>query len=258
MELALLRAARIFGTQRKLAKIIGASPEQVNSWLNKNIQIPLEYALEIARATQHKVKWDELTSKKITEHVARANTPLTNTMGYYIELSHIPVQKIKSSYTDLTGDKKIDAMDPERPICVDENNKLIFGINRLRLYQKQQQKRIPARRLSLSDLIKNHYNTTDLINIFDLIERTVIGIKLESFIGNRQGQRLDLNKPMGNFPEVIKKGTTTRDFIATLLGFNNEKKFRQLKKILHQGNKTLIENLRKNKINLSKAVKLLH
>lgn len=102
------------------------------------------------------------------------------------------------------------------------------------------------------------YEIDDLIQTFDLLERTAIGISLEKFIGNRQRLRTDIKELVENSPQVnLERGTKTRNIVVERLGFSSDYTYRQLKKILLSNCSTeLFYSVRHNQISLSQAVSL--
>lgn len=59
---ALRRAIKIVGSQGKLAKNLGITQGAISHWFNKNVGLvpPLEYVVEIEKATNGKVTRHEL------------------------------------------------------------------------------------------------------------------------------------------------------------------------------------------------------
>jgi DNA-binding transcriptional regulator YdaS (Cro superfamily) len=57
MSAGLLRAIAIKGLMRNLSKDIVAMPDAMNAWLNRGVNVPLEYAIEIERVTKGEVTW---------------------------------------------------------------------------------------------------------------------------------------------------------------------------------------------------------
>jgi len=60
MPTALLKAIKIAGSRRNLAKIIGTTPDAINGWLNRGVSVPLQYAIEIERFYFGEISWTEI------------------------------------------------------------------------------------------------------------------------------------------------------------------------------------------------------
>ena len=84
------------------------------------------------------------------------------------------------------------------------------------------------------------------------------GISLEKFIGNRKGQRTDLNKPVENSPQVcLLRGIKTRELISQLLDLGSDYTYRQIKKIILHESDTLTEEVRNKKISIFYAASII-
>lgn len=261
MESGLLRALKMFSSNVELALLIGASPQRLDQWLNNSIRIPLEYAKAIEAATKRKITWQELVTNKVNEVMIHANALLEGEICYSIPYTEIAINKIKLPDYSISRSATYSLLDPNRPICIDENNALIFGLETLNFYKEQQMKKLPSRCLSLVHLVERRYGKK-LENIFNLMECIQIGIALEKFFRKRQGKRTDLQKNSfekelwGNFPEVKEKRTLA--IIAFLLGFgsNHRKTYEQAKEVLAHGCFELSNEVNHKKIKISTAVRL--
>ncbi len=261
MNSGLLRAVKMFSSNVELALLIGVSPQKLDNWLNKSIKIPLEYAKVIEAATKRKVTWQELVTHKINNVMIHANTLLEGEISYSIPYIEIAINKIK--IPDYYSFNKVNYshLYEKRPICIDENNRLIFGKETLNFYNKQQLKKIPVRHLSLTHLVERRYGK-NIEKIFNLLECIQIGIALEKYFGNRQGARIDLKKDNVEkglreyFPEVKEKRTLA--IIAFLIGFgnNHRKTYEQSKNVLQQGCFELLNEMNKKRIKISTAFRL--
>jgi DNA-binding transcriptional regulator YdaS (Cro superfamily) len=259
MSAGLLRAIAIKGSMRNLSKDIGATPDAMNAWLNRGVNVPLEYAIEIERVTKGEVTW-----QKVAPHLAHFAKRWS---GYFITgqefslhtvnvaLSRIThtcrIPELTQSLADLVDDIKHHGL--KHPICVDSDNSLVFGEKRLHSYELLNKKTIPAWRLSLFDLINEKYNKDELHHTFVLSERVAISLAIESALGNRQGQRTD-RLLRQNVVEVIGR---TDDFIANLLKFGNRQTYKHAKKIFQFGSDELIDAVDQGQVAISAAVLLL-
>lgn len=270
MSEALLKAVRILGSRASLANAIGTIPEVVKSWLNVGIRVPLEFAFEIQRVTNGQVTWQE-----ISPHLARfqkgwvsTNVIAENILPQLIKqisLSRISIESTTHNHTEEIYALSIDIKKHglQRAICIDTENQLIFGKKRFLAHQLLGKKSIACWKLSLIELIKGNYSVTELCKNFTWSERIAIAFVIEKLLGNRQGQRSDLELRQ-NFDEVqgkvgayITKGRT-HTLIANHLGFGNRVTYTQSKKIYLQGSDALIHLIDNQKISIYGAFTLLH
>lgn len=62
MSHAVLKAIKLTHcSQTEFAKIIGSNLDMVNSWINREIKVPLQYAFTIDTLTDGKVTWKEIS-----------------------------------------------------------------------------------------------------------------------------------------------------------------------------------------------------
>jgi len=248
MESALLRATRMFGSCAELALLIGVSPQTLDNWLNKPINVPLPYAMAIEAATKKRVSWKELVTREVKEVLEHANALLTGEASYFIPYEEIAINKITLSTNSMT----YSSHENDRPICIDENKTLIYGEETLCFYRENGKKKIPVRRLSLFHLAQGNYQAHYLKNIFTLAELTMIGIRVEKFLGERRGRRNVQNSALIHF----EKGIKTRKFLAKYLGFGSHFTYQQAKILLQYGCPELINQVNQKKMAVSKAARL--
>lgn len=239
------------GSVTELAKKLRIEREEVYRYRYGRSAIKPEIAIAIERVTQGKISCQELLPWKLKNLALILQAPWPTRE---IRLEDIIIPPKVPHFPD----QKNITPPNQKPICVDENNQLIYGLEAIEACKKQGKKSVLAWRLSLSDLWSGKYEVEALVRTFDTVERTAIGIALEIFIGNRQGFRTDLRELVENSPQVsLEKGTKTRNRIVEYLGFGSDYTYRQLKKIL-QSNccAELTRSVRHSKIPLSKAAAL--
>jgi hypothetical protein len=252
-ESALLDAIKEFKSIQKFSENLGVPRENVSSWLNKNIEIPLKYAFCIESMTQGRISWKSL----VMPYIVRMLKPFSFSIG----------PKVASPYIQIS--LSIDCISlpivnkPPLPIeassikdlClgVDENNQIIFGEILFYYYQQCGKKTIPVWRISLSKLCASHYDPESFVCTFSLCERGRIGIALKNYIGTRRG---GFNPE--KFPEW--KGKESREIIALYLGFGNAKTYQQIERIVTAGSPLLQRYVNEKKIAISTAawLTLLH
>lgn len=256
-EAALKKTISIAGSINKLAKHLGISRLTISAWLNRNIRIRLEYAIQIHWYTKGEVDWSELVTPNVTRILKRCSFTVHNNTEF--ETIHLSLSRIKYLHKNYSCDvinsllENIKQHGLQNPICIDAENNLIFGTKRLKVYELLGKKTITTYRLSLPELLNGKYNTEEFCKLFSISDRIAIALALENFVGTRKGQRTDL-KPSQNFDEV--KGRTDT-VIAKLIGFGNRQTYHQAKKVIQSGNQKLIDALDKSQFTISVAVTLL-
>src|SRR5690242_9987926 len=89
---SLLKASRLVGSQKKLAKGIGVSPQCLNTWINHGVDIPYEYALAIEHKTNGVVTAEELSPEKALITNSLYSQPNRQKLCRVIE---VPIEKIQ-------------------------------------------------------------------------------------------------------------------------------------------------------------------
>lgn len=246
-EMIIRKTIKFFGSITCMAEKIGISRAHIYRYLEGKT-IPDSIASRIVNKTNGEIKLKDLIPWKTK---------------YYIELDvlpgsivTLPIKKIIIIPENITNfpDKKNLSISHHRPICVDQNTHLIYGLEHIEAAQLRKIKSVTAWRISLKDFQNKKYEVHYLIKAFDLLERLAIRNSLETFIGNRQGRRTDLEKLVDLPPQV--QGIKTRDLVADALGFGSDYVCRLLNKVLEVGSSTLIGQVRKRKISPSKAAEI--
>lgn len=280
-EAILDKAIYSLGSVKHMAKKLGIHREHIYAWIKGASKIPLEYALQIEYLTGGEINWKDLVPFHIVQRLKHLTLRLPKFDLPPCELVYVAMERIKfEKYTpDMTEQDKSIPLHKQRPICLDEENALIFGENFFYLYQCQSKKTIPAWRISLTDLANGYYSSELFVKNFLVSERVAIGMALEKFLGNRQGYRtdlvkikrqVDLNKKinirkkddqktslLNKDAQVIqKKRMPLRQLIADRLGFGSHFTYKNAKKIKLYADAELIGQVDQEKISISKAAKL--
>lgn len=143
-----------------------------------------------------------------------------------------------------------------QPIGITEDSVLIFGERRLRAVRDiLGWPEIEAREVNVEAIILGEFHENVMRKDFTISERVAIGEALESYLGNRQGQRTDIELPE-NFPEV-EQGKETREIVAARAGFGNNATYRQAKEVISKADPMLIEAMDRGQIAISKASQLV-
>lgn len=247
------------GSVEKAAKKIDLTRETLSAIRNGRNKMKSEYAQRIVeymnKCVNIKVHSSNLLSPYEKNSLKKCAT--FNFNDPTLTLVRIFLNDVKHhTKTDWISEELSD-LDKARPTIIDENNQLIANPITYFLHIQNQKTSITAWKISLSDLGSGKYEVSYLISIFDQIERGYIGIALDNFIGNRQGQRTDLFKNKSQFDyelrlkldEVIGR---TDQFTGDCLGFSRTQ-YRQIKKIILHCSDELIEKVRNKKISISAA-----
>ncbi|MFZ0219314.1 MAG: YdaS family helix-turn-helix protein [Candidatus Aquirickettsiella sp.] len=280
-EAMLDKAIYSLGSVKHMAKKLGIHREHIYAWLKGVSKIPLEYALQIEYLTGGEINWKDLVPFHIVQRLKHLTLRLPQFDLPPCELVYVALERIKfEKYTMCLNvqDESI-PLHKQPPICLDEENALIFGEKIFYLYKYHTKKTIPAWRISLADLAKGHYNSELFVKNFLISERVAIGIALENFLGNRQGYRSDLEKVksqagphkkrnimikgpkktrlMNKYAQVsLEKRTPLRQLIANRLGFGSHFTYQNAKKIKLYASAELIGQVDQRNISISKAAKL--
>lgn len=280
-EAMLDKAICSLGSIKHMAQKLGIHREHIYAWIKGVSNIPLEYALQIEYLTGGEINWKDLVPFHIVQRLKHLTLKLPKFDLPPCELVYVSTERIKSEKLTLfiTEQDKSIPLYKQRPICVDEENTLIFGEKTFYLYKSHAKKTIPAWRISLAALANGHYSSELFVKNFLISERIDIGIALEKFLGNRQGYRTDLAKfknkiiltkkrnssekddpkiqLMNKDAEVIQqKRTSLRQLLAHRLGFGSHFTYQNAKKIKLYASVELIAQVNQRKISISKAAKL--
>jgi ParB-like chromosome segregation protein Spo0J len=133
------------------------------------------------------------------------------------------------------------------PVVISKSNELIAGARRIDAYLSLGRKTIPYRVVDMDAIILGELAENDVRKDFTVSERVAIGAAVEVQIGNRQGQRTDVELPQ-DFAEV--KGKETGELAAEKFGFGNRETYRQAKAIVDNGAPELIEAVDAGKISI--------
>ncbi|WP_218813541.1 Cro/CI family transcriptional regulator [Rickettsiella endosymbiont of Dermanyssus gallinae] len=252
-----------FGSATKVAEALGIPQQSVSDWYRGRSEMPLEFALHLVWMMRGEVDWKDLVSFKIAYRLKNLCLSLKEVAVYPCELIHVLTSRIHVSDNLKPLKNKETFLNINRPPCINEDYTLIFGHESFFIYQEKNKKTIPCWKFSLRSLAEGNYITEDLVKTFLISERAAIGIALEKYIGNRQGQRTDLFEIKQNeyFKQKLRLNLDkvrgrTDVFISNSLGFSSKIQYRQVKKILQYGCSELITDVDQSKISISRAANL--
>lgn len=163
--------------------------------------------------------------------------------------------RFRKDYGDIEGlAKSIETLGLLQPIGIDANYRLIFGERRLKALERLGRDKIPARVVHVPSLLQAEHAENELRKDFTPSERVAIGEAIEAELGNRQGQRTDI-EPVQNFAQV--EGKKTREVAAEAAGFGNAETYRQAKKVVSEGAEELVEAMDRGEIAVSTAARIV-
>lgn len=137
-----------------------------------------------------------------------------------------------------------------QPIVLTPDKRLICGHRRLEAYKLLGRTEIPARSVAIESLLAGEFAENEFRKDFTPSERVAISQAVEAELGNRSGQRTDL-EPVQNFAQVA--GEKTRSIAAKAGGFANHETYRQAKAVVEQGAQELVEAMDAGEVSISAA-----
>ncbi|MEO5363850.1 MAG: ParB N-terminal domain-containing protein [Magnetococcus sp. DMHC-8] len=143
-----------------------------------------------------------------------------------------------------------------QPIGVDSRMNLVFGQRRLEACRSLGWESIPVRLIDAPAILAEN-DENEVRKEFTPSERVAIGKTIEELLGNRQGQRTDVDVAglPQNFAEV-KAGQETRAVAAQMAGFGNAETYRQAKAVVANGSPKLVEAMDRGEVSISAAATL--
>lgn len=147
--------------------------------------------------------------------------------------------------------KSIETIGLLQPIGINEQHRLIFGERRLRAFQHLGRKEIPVRIIKMESVLQGEFAENEFRKDFTASERVAIGLALEEELGNRRGQRTDI-EPVEIFPQV-DPGQKTRDVAAKSAGFGNGKTYEQAKRVVSEGAPEVVKALDEGQVSVNLA-----
>ena len=138
------------------------------------------------------------------------------------------------------------------PPVITEDGRLICGERRvLAMRDILRWTTIPVIVLQVSSIVAGEYAENEIRKDFTPSERVAIGQALEAEIGNRQGQRTDIQLPE-NIPEV-RPGVETRDIAAQKAGFGNAKTYEQARKVVEHAVDEVVAQMDSGELSINAA-----
>ena len=255
----LLKASKLCGSQRKLAKRIRATPTQFNAWINSGVDIPYEYAVAIEKVTDGIIAAERLSPDKarIAQPAAHVFPQTTGIPIKQILISSI--QRMQTHHDNneemiIRLSNEIKKQGLLRPIAVDLEHQLIFGGARLQACQLIGKTRITSWLLDLTTLLQKPFSLELLKSHCTISEWVAVGIALEKLFGHGHGGNRRHFQVQNS---ALEPGKKIRDVIAQKLGFGSHFTYEQAKKIYRCNMPELIQAVDRKRISISTAVYLI-
>ncbi len=139
-----------------------------------------------------------------------------------------------------------------QPIGVTEDNVLVFGARRLLAVRDVlREPTIVARVVHVSSILAGEYAENEIRKDFTESERVAIANAVEAALGNRQGQRTDIQLPR-NCAEVVR-GEETRDVAARKAGFPSKDTYERAKRVVEAGAPELVAAMDSGEVSIHAA-----
>jgi len=172
-----------------------------------------------------------------------------------LDISKIEIGKrFRGDMGDMPGLRRsIQQLGLLQPIVMTKNNELVAGARRLLAVKGLGWVTIPARVVDIVSIVAGEFAENEMRKDFTPSERVAIAEAVAKEIGNRQGQRTDLELPRNC--EAVK-GQETADLVAKRAGFGSADTMNRAKAVVAKGVPALVEAMDERKIAISTAAKV--
>jgi hypothetical protein len=244
---ALLEAVRFCGGVSTLSHHLKVSRSRASNWVNQpEIEMPYEYALLTEDITQVSIERLSPSTEVVNKMMRRLRSQIRPSLVRK-ELSEISV----GDHPYLNWHK------PDRPIIVGTDGVLISGLVQVEMLRASGVKHADVLILDLEAFLLEKRIIQDVNFDFLISESVAIGLRLESLIGNRQGQRNDLKSISTKnettvLPTLIKIKGRKDIRVAKIIGYSTNSYYRARKIYLH-GNLEMITVMDKKEISIAFA-----
>lgn len=174
-------------------------------------------------------------------------------------------ERFRKTMGDLTGlTESIRENGVLQPIGITEDKRLVFGHRRLLVVKDiLQLPTIPARVVRLSNILIAQHDENEMRLDFTPSERVAIAEAVRAEIGNRSGQRTDM-EPGQNIGQVVPgaepgqnigqvSGSHIDEVAAKKAGFGNPETYRQARKVVAVGTPELVDAMDAREVSISAA-----
>ncbi len=177
-EKTVLELIHHFGSVDKMSKKTGILRPTIYRFL-KGQEIPEHIARRIEAKTLGKFNYKTLISEKTRCYLEIEKFPDSLVE---VPISHIIIPEKVPYFLDKKG-----LSASQQSACIDQDNRLIYGLEAIEACKKQGKKSVLTWRLSLSNLWNEEYEVAELVRTFDQVERSAIEIALKMYVGERRG-----------------------------------------------------------------------
>lgn len=254
-QTGLFKAIKYFGSQQALAKAMGVTQQTVSHWLNREQKIPDMYVFQLFVQAKGYIPLRELVFSP------QAVYRMLEKVNFYLKFPAVPVS-VKAIQTKDFVCPKVDRDNAlidahhlalSHPILIDTDHQLIACECRLRAHKLLGDHTVLAHKIHWDDVINGNFPLAPLIQSLPISEKVAVGLAIERKLGNRQGNRTDLQPVDPCSP--MRLGTNTR-IAAMLTGFNNGFLYRQAKIVVAQGLPALIHAMDEQTYSIRQAKKI--
>lgn len=179
---------------------------------------------------------------------AKRSTP-SKAENSVVTISRIRVgERHRKDMGDLAGlAASIEKQGLLQPIGITEQSDLVFGERRLRACRDiLGWTEIPARVVNVTSIVDGEHDENEVRKDFTPSERVAIAEAIRSELGNRQGQRSDLDA------NAAKSGKTA-DIAAKKAGFGSAETCERAKSVTEKGVPELVEKMDSGEVSVSAA-----
>lgn len=248
---ALLEAVRFCGGVTAFSQSLKVSRSRASNWINQpEIEMPYEYALATEEITQVSIERlspsTEIANKLIRRLRSQISPSLVNMALNEIQMGNHPYLRFQKS---------------DRPIIVGTDGVLIAGLAQIEKCQFSGIKKTPVMVLDLEALLLEKRLFTDIKFQLLISEEIAIGLRLESLLGNRQGQRNDLKSSSAKNQTLLPtwgEVSGRKDIkVAKILGYSTNTYYRA-KQLYLRGASELISAVDRKEIPIAAAVRRIN
>jgi N6-adenosine-specific RNA methylase IME4 len=139
------------------------------------------------------------------------------------------------------------------PIVLREDMTLIAGERRIKAFESLGRITIPARFVSLDDILSAEIDENNQREGFCVSEKVAIADALKERLGERRGKQSSKNQELENADECPLNGEKTRDYISKRAGLGSSRVYRQAKAVLENAIPEVVEAMDSNVISVNCA-----
>lgn len=178
-------------------------------------------------------------------------------------MQQVPISSIKIGdrfRTDM-GDieslaKSISEHGLLQPIGIDENRNLVFGARRIEAHKALNRVLIDCKTIYTNNKVQVEEAENKDRKDFTPSEKVAIADAIRAKIGNRQGQRTDIDELNDEIQEV-ETGTSTLQHAAKEAGFGSDRTYRDASSVVDSGDQEIIDKMDSGEISINKAAQMI-